>query len=79
MYSCGINTDSNIVCWGDNEYGQLNVPAGLGKVVALSVGSNHACAIDSNSRLWCWGLNKSKECDVPAEFNFDIVSVGSGM
>ena len=25
QHTCGIGTDNNVYCWGDNEYGQLGV------------------------------------------------------
>ncbi|MDE0162479.1 MAG: RCC1 domain-containing protein, partial [Acidimicrobiaceae bacterium] len=27
-HSCGLRTDDTITCWGDNEYGQADAPAG---------------------------------------------------
>lgn len=63
-HACGLNTDGGIVCWGDNDFGQLNSPAGQG-YTSLSVGWNHSCAIDTAANAICWGLSDSGRTEVP--------------
>jgi hypothetical protein len=42
-----------IVCWGDNSYGQLDPPSGL--FVQLSASEHTTCAVSVEERVWCWG------------------------
>ena len=57
-----------VVCWGNNEYGQLGdgsvvdrpapvmVP-GLTGVSAVGLGYNHSCALLDSGSVRCWGNN----------------------
>jgi len=69
-WSCGIDDDSSLKCWGENEYGTLGigtttdhytpqtVDLGTGRTaVSVSAGDFHACAILDDGSLKCWGRN----------------------
>ena len=66
-HSCAITPARTVVCWGDNDRGQLggttsagapvaNVQ-GLADVVALSAGDDHTCAVIDGGGVRCWGYN----------------------
>ncbi len=66
-FSCALDTDGGVWCWGDNQYGQLGdgtktsrpgaqLVAGLGKVSAFAAGGEHVCAVTSDQKMACWGL-----------------------
>jgi hypothetical protein len=70
--ACAVTGSGGVVCWGDNEFGQLGnastmtqsaVPlpvAGLASgVTELSVGSHFACAVTGSGGVACWGANDS--------------------
>jgi hypothetical protein len=40
-------TPGTVVAWGDDSYGQTNVPAGLSSVVAIAAGTYHSLALIS--------------------------------
>jgi hypothetical protein len=42
-----------IVCWGDNGFGQLDPPSGL--FVQLSAAEHTTCAVSVEERVACWG------------------------
>jgi hypothetical protein len=50
--------------WGDNSYGQINVPSGT--FTAVAAGYLHSLAIRSDGTLAGWGRNDEGETDVPA-------------
>lgn len=68
-HTCGIDIESGLWCWGDNEKGALGTgggeraltpqslvtPAVTWREVAL--GQRYTCAVDWNGDLWCWGEN----------------------
>jgi alpha-tubulin suppressor-like RCC1 family protein len=68
-FTCGIDEDRVLRCWGDNRFGQVGSPvAGVvdkptrvgdpnAQWLALSVGRSHACALRTDHTLWCWGHN----------------------
>ena len=65
-HMCGIDTQMDAYCRGDNTYGQLGtgLPPGLPAIVvgghkflALGAGGRHTCGVTTAGALWCWGSN----------------------
>lgn len=71
--SCALTDDGKVLCWGNNENGQLgdgtqtdsltpvmvnNLP---GKVIALVSGNWHSCALIDSGGVVCWGDNYEGE------------------
>jgi alpha-tubulin suppressor-like RCC1 family protein len=69
-HSCGLTTAGDIMCWGNNNRGQLGngatpAPAlveqdpvlvtGGSKWQSLAVGANVTCATNLDNALFCWG------------------------
>jgi uncharacterized delta-60 repeat protein len=52
-HQCAVDEDG-IKCWGNNNAGQLNVPAALSHPYSVTTGSNWSCACDDNGSQ-CWG------------------------
>ena len=63
-HSCAIWTDRTVTCWGGNEYGQADPPAG--EFTALAAGDSHSCGLRSDRRIVCWGGNEYGQADPPA-------------
>ena len=69
--TCAITVEGKLLCWGDNEYGQVgdgtNVlrttpveVAGLNASVrSVTIGLYHTCALTTAGRVRCWGNNFS--------------------
>ncbi len=70
-FTCGITSTREIVCWGDNQKGQLanstispsGIPTPVTTMVnamwsSVSAGAQHACAIQNNGVIRCWGNNE---------------------
>ena len=71
-HTCALNTDGKVLCWGDNEYGQVgrsnskiwvpqvvrgnNGTGNLANIIEVSAGWNHTCARKINGTSVCWGL-----------------------
>lgn len=67
-----IKIDNSVHSCGNNEYGQLNIPAKLGPIHAIDAGFRHTCAIKmENNRLQCWGRNTYGQKNIP----IDLVEV----
>ena len=55
LATCALKADGTLECWGDNDYGQINVPPG--SYTQVSVGGNHTCALKADGAILCWGYN----------------------
>jgi len=67
-HTCGISTDSTLLCWGYNRTGQLGdgtretrfTPTPVNtdlRFSSLSLGGSHTCAIATDGSTHCWGYN----------------------
>ena len=67
-HGCAIRkSDSRVLCWGNNEFGQLGNPTSGGCLpetindtsayIAVSAGTYHTCGIRYDGRVLCWGEN----------------------
>jgi alpha-tubulin suppressor-like RCC1 family protein len=54
-HGLALRADGTVAAWGDNSYGQAQVPAGLSNVVALAAGSWHNLAAKSDGSVTAWG------------------------
>jgi alpha-tubulin suppressor-like RCC1 family protein len=68
-YSCALTTLGELLCWGDDRFGQLglgdtsprSVPTLLESLPAIervAAGAGHTCAQTSSGALLCWGNNQ---------------------
>jgi len=66
-----------VTAWGDNSYGQTNVPAGLSNVVAVAGGYYHSLALRADGTVAAWGYNYYGQTTVPADLS-NVVAVAAG-
>jgi alpha-tubulin suppressor-like RCC1 family protein len=67
-----------IWAWGDNTYGQLNVPANLTNAIAVSAGQRHCVALRADGTPIAWGDNSSGQTNVPPGLT-NVVAVDAGV
>ena len=72
-----ITYNSELVCWGTNNYGQTNVPIYLSNVVSIAAGDYHSMALNSNGQVFCWGANYYGQTNVPSGLS-NVVSIAAG-
>lgn len=73
----GGRAASTVVAWGDNSYGQTNVPAGLGNVVAIAGGMYHDLALRDDGTVVAWGGNDFGQTNVPTDLS-NVVAIAGG-
>lgn len=67
---CATQRGGELICWGDNKYGQLGIDrddqvigpqpvVGLSqKVIDVALGQSHTCALLDDASVTCWGANQ---------------------
>lgn len=73
-----LKPDGVVVAWGDNSYGQLNVPSVLTvsrgntdplRVVAIVAGAFYSMALRANGSVFAWGDNVAGQTNIPNNFS----------
>ena len=54
-HMCAIAFDRSLACWGQNDFGQADPPAG--QFIQVSEGLWHSCAVKTDHSVVCWGSN----------------------
>ena len=54
LHTVARRVDGSVIAWGGNEFGQLNVPAGL-IATKIDAGSLHTLALTPSGGVVCWG------------------------
>jgi len=72
-HTCVVKTNSSLVCWGANNFGQLGDGSVIGRlrptsigggslagqlVASVTAGGFHTCAVLNGGSLSCWGANE---------------------
>lgn len=73
-----LRHDARVIAWGENQYGQCDVPTDLGPVTQIAAGSGHSLALQADGTLVAWGDNRGGECDIPADVR-DVVLIAAGV
>ena len=63
-----VQEDLSVRAWGRNNYGQCNIPAGLGPCLAIACGAYHTIALRTNGTVVAWGLNTYGQLNVPTSY-----------
>ncbi len=69
--------ESQIMAWGDDSGGQIDVPTNLYDAVAVAGGEYHTVAIRHDGSLMAWGMDDVGQIDAPTN-SLPFVAVAAG-
>ena len=84
-HSCAILQSGQVLCWGDNSYGQLGDGSGMSqpapsqvfgidgitqKAISIAAGTVHSCAVLDSGQVLCWGDNSYGQLGDGSSFDF---------
>ena len=73
-HACGLQADGNVLCWGNNINGSLNVPAER-TFRRISAGLNFTCGLRNDYAIACWGENDAGQSS-PPDGRFNEIAAG---
>ena len=53
-HSCALRGDATMTCWGNNDFGQADAPAGA------FTASEQSCGLRTGGTITCWGLLQAR-------------------
>lgn len=56
-----LNAEGELTCWGEDDFGQCDVPDG--SFVEVSGANQHACGLRPDGRIECWGSDNHMDLD----------------
>ncbi len=77
FYALELPTETMTVAFGDNTYGQTNVPFGLSNAVAVAAGGYFSRALRNNGTVVGWGDNAYGQTNIPAGLS-NVISIAAG-
>jgi alpha-tubulin suppressor-like RCC1 family protein len=66
-----------ILAWGDNAFGQTNLPPGLTNIAAIAAGDYHTLALKQDGTVIAWGQNSIGQATAPAGLS-NVVAIAAG-
>jgi hypothetical protein len=76
-HSLALTKSGEVVAWGENAFGQTDVPGELRNIVAVSAGGYHSLALTRDGNVIAWGWNSKGQLDVPNGLR-DVVMISAG-
>src|SRR4051794_12216764 len=72
-HALALLDNGRVFAWGNNSYGQTNVPADLTNVIAIAAGGFHSLALRADGTVASWG-----RFTLPSGFS-NVVAIAAGL
>jgi protein kinase-like protein/Regulator of Chromosome Condensation (RCC1) repeat protein len=80
-FALALRRDGTVLAWGNNRFGQTNVPSGLNSIIAVAAGqgprSAHALALRSDGTVVGWGDNTFGQATPPPALTH-VIAIAAG-
>jgi alpha-tubulin suppressor-like RCC1 family protein len=78
LHGAALGADGRVAVWGDNSFGELEVPVNLTNAIAISAGEGRTLVLRSDGSLTAWGLNAYGNASIPAGLGTVVAIVCGG-
>jgi alpha-tubulin suppressor-like RCC1 family protein len=76
-HSAALLSDGKVRCWGDNNYGQIDVPPAVTNIAAVSAGGGFTLVLRSNGTVFAWGASANGQTNAPPGLS-NVVAISAG-
>lgn len=77
-HTVGLLENGQVVCWGDNTYGQSRVTPNVGVCTMVAAGDNHTVVLKADGTVLAWGANNVGQAKVPDDLGLCVAISASG-
>src|SRR5262245_4826753 len=79
-HSVALKSDGSVVAWGEDDYGQIDVPIeAQSGVIAIAAGFRNSVALKSDGSVVAWGDNTYGQTDVPIAAKSEVIAIAAGV
>ncbi|MGD0411850.1 MAG: ice-binding family protein [Verrucomicrobiota bacterium] len=71
------NPAGTVVAWGNDDYGETNMPAGLSTLTAVTAGESYTVALKSDGTVVAWGNDDYGQSDAPPGLS-NVTAIAAG-
>ena len=75
-HALALDKTGRVLAWGENQYGQCNVPTELANATAIAAGT-HSLALTAEGTVVAWGDNSYGQTNVPSDLK-DVLAIAAG-
>jgi len=76
-HSLALKADGTVLAWGNDSYGQIDVPPGLSNVICITAGYWHSLAVKSDGTVVGWGQNDYGQAVAPTGLS-NVIAIAAG-
>jgi alpha-tubulin suppressor-like RCC1 family protein len=76
-HALALTEGGTVLAWGNNDFGQTNVPPGLTNIIAVAAGTSHSLALKDDGSVVAWGRNDLGQTNVPGAVT-DAIAISAG-
>lgn len=76
LHGLALLTNHNVVTWGNNNYGQTNIPAAATNIIAIAAGDYSSLALRADGVVFTWGFTNYNQV-APPVVPVQMITAGS--
>lgn len=79
QHSLALAANGSVIAWGNNDFGQSDIPANLPTIRLIAAGGMHSLAVSDTGGVLAWGRGDEGQLQVPQEASKRVVAISAGL